>query len=63
MVVHCELYLCNINMLDIPEEVHLIYGYLNQHNTVILCLHCQDRKDPGLNSRPSANESNYLPLS
>ena len=25
MVVHCELYLCNINRLDIPEEVHLIW--------------------------------------
>ena len=25
MVVHCELYLCNINRLDIPEEVHLTW--------------------------------------
>ena len=25
MVVYCELYLCNINNLDIPEEVLLIW--------------------------------------
>ena len=25
MVAHCELYLCNINRLDIPEEVNLIW--------------------------------------
>ena len=43
MVVHCEFYVCNINRLDIPE--------------IILCLHCQDRYDRGLNPRPSASES------
>ena len=25
ILVHCELYLCNINRQDIPEEVHLIW--------------------------------------
>ena len=31
-----ELYLCNINRLDIPEEVHLIYGYRSESNTVMV---------------------------
>ena len=33
MLVHCELYLCSINRLDILEEVHLIW-YHSQQNTV-----------------------------
>ena len=30
MVVHWELYLCNINKLHIPEGI--FYGYLNQYD-------------------------------
>ena len=32
MLVQCELHLCHINRLDIPEEV-ILYGYLSQQNT------------------------------
>ena len=32
MLVHCELYLCAIKRLDI----FILYGYLNQRNTVSL---------------------------
>ena len=46
MVVYCELYLCNINRLNVPEEVH-------QQSAVIICLKCQDRIDRGLNPRRS----------
>ena len=42
MVVQCELYLCNINRLDIPEEVHLIWiSQSTEYNNI--CIHCQDR--------------------
>ena len=61
MVVHCELYLCNINRLDVPEEVHLIW--ISQSTEDSNFLNCQDMNDRGLNTRPSANESNALPLS
>ena len=42
---HCELYLYNIDKLDIPKEMNL-NGYLHQQNTVIICLNCQDRIVP-----------------
>ena len=64
MVVHCELYLRSINRLDIPElAIHLIWiSQLTEYSNYI-CLNCQDRNNRGLNPRPSANESNHLPLS
>ena len=62
MVVHCELYLCNVNRLDISKKF-ISYGYLSQQNTVIIFPNCQDRIGRVLNPRPSANEHNALPLS
>ena len=62
LVVHCELYLCNI--IDRLYRKKLIWnGYLSQWNTVIIRLNCKDRNDRELNPRRSANISNALPLS
>ena len=58
MVVHCELYVCDINRLDIPEAVDL-NGYLSQQNTVTIYLNCQDSNVRGLNPRPSTSLTLY----
>ena len=33
VVDYCELYLCNINRLDIPKDI-ILYGYRSQQNTI-----------------------------
>ena len=61
IVVHCELYLCNINRLDVPEEDHLIW--ISQSTEYSNDMSLKDRNDRGLNTRPYNNGSNTLPLS
>ena len=62
MVVHCELYLCNINSIDILVEIHLIWiSHSTEYSNYMS--YCQYRNDLGLNPQPSSNESNALPLS
>ena len=57
MLVHCELYLCNINRLDIRKEVNLIWISQSTEYSNYMSV-CQDR-----NTQRSANESKHLPLS
>ena len=40
MMFHCELYVCNINIVDIPEEVNLtwISQLTDYSNSNIICL-------------------------
>ena len=54
-----SFYLCNINRLDLPEEVHLVWQSTEYSNYMS---NCQDRIDRGLNSRRTSNEFNALPL-
>ena len=57
----CELMLCDIYRLDMPDSVHMIWIFQSKKNTAIILLICEDKIGRGLNPRPSAFESNALP--
>ena len=57
LLIHCELYSCNIDKLDILE----MYGYISQQNTVMLCVNCQGMQiSRDLNPQPMLYQMSYI---
>ena len=58
MLVHCELYLCDINRIDILEGVNLLSVYCSQYNSVYVF---SRQYRPVFEPRSFVSESNVLP--